>query len=99
MVKATKNIDERCLPGTRRSHDGDPLAGFHIETYPIQSTDFIEALFEIFDLDQRRHHSPRKISAGRIRPSSRKGSAPIRATPTVKTIVTGKTTGRGEMGT
>src|SRR6266853_451705 len=99
VVEASENIDQRRFAGPRWPHDGNPLAGLDLKTYVIESADSIETLFELFDLDQRRHHSPRNISAGRMRPSSRSGSAPVSATATAKTMVTGKTARRGEMET
>src|SRR6266853_1241252 len=99
VVETSENIDQRRFAGPRRPHDGDPLARLDLKTHVRESAHGIEALLELFDLDQRRHHSPRKISAGRMRPSSRKGNAPSSATTTVKSIVTGKTIGRGEMAT
>src|SRR5260370_9149963 len=99
VVETCENIDQRRFAGPRWPHDGNPLAGLDLKTYVIESADSIETLFELFDLDQRRHYSPRKISAGRMRPSSRSGSAPVSATATAKTLVTGKTAKRGEMAT
>src|ERR1700704_5939950 len=99
MFETYEDIDESRLAGARRPHNRDPFAGLDLETHVAESTDGIEPLFEIFDLDQRRHHSPRNISAGRTRPSSRSGSAPVSATPTAKAMVAGKTGHRGEMAT
>src|SRR3984893_1689852 len=71
VIETSKNIDQRGFTGPRRSHDGDPLAGLDLKTHVIESADSVETLLEILDLDQRRHHSPRKMSAGRTRPRSR----------------------------
>src|SRR4029077_11420481 len=98
-IEPAKNVDERSLAGAGRAHDGDPLARVHIETHMVESAHFTKALFELLDLDQWRHHSPRKISAGRTRPSRRKGNAPARATPIVNAMVMGNTSRRGEMAT
>src|SRR5712664_3041406 len=97
MFETSKDIDECRLAGARRPHNRDPFASLNLETHVAESTDGIEPLFEIFDLNQRRHHSPRNISAGRTRPSSRSGTAPVSATPTPKEMVAGKAGPRGEM--
>src|ERR1039458_7855580 len=75
-VEPAENINQRSFPRPRRTHDGDPLAGFDLEAHVVECADFTESFFEIFDLNQGRHHSPRKISAGRTRPSKSSGSAP-----------------------
>src|ERR1700674_3974345 len=99
MFEPAENVDERRLAGAGRAHNGDPLARFHLETHAVERADFAKALFQHLDLDQRRHHSPRKISAGRTRPRRRKGKAPASATPIVNAIVMGKTSKRAEMTT
>src|ERR1700730_1040559 len=99
MIEPAKYVDQRGLAGAGRAHDGNPLARFHIETHAIERADFAKALFELVDLDQGRHYSPRRISAGRTRPRRRRGKAPASATPIVNAIVMGKTSKRAEMTT
>src|SRR5258708_25122034 len=99
MIEPAKYVDQRRLAGARWAHDGDPFARFHIETHVVERADFTEALFELLDLDQWRHYSPRKISAGRTRPRRRRGKAPTSATPIVNAMVIGKTSKRAEMTT
>src|ERR1700720_4016136 len=99
VVKTSENIDQGRFARTRRSHDRNPFAALHFKTYPAERANALKVLLEIFDLHQRRHHSPRRISAGRTRPSSRNGSAPVNATTTINATVTGKTSRRGEMAT
>ncbi len=55
------------------------------------------ACYETFTGSDSRSFSPRKISAGRTRPSRRKGNAPASATAIISPTVTGKTIRRGEM--
>src|ERR1700722_17226421 len=99
MIEPAENINQRRFTGAGGTHDGDPLARFHFETHVVERADFSEALFELLDLDQRRHPSPRKISAGRTRPRRRRGNAPASATPTVNAMVIGKTSRRAEITT
>src|SRR5580698_2477886 len=96
-VEAAQSVNERCLARARRSHDGNPFALFDAEGNPIERPHSAEFLAQSFDLDQRPHYSPRRITAGLIFPSRRSGSAPASATPTISAIVSGKTSHRGEI--
>src|SRR5580700_2848349 len=94
-VQASQDIDQRGLSGTRRAHNGDPFPRTHLETDAIERPHSSEHFRDVFGLDQRSHHSPRKMSAGRTRPNNRKGSAPASDTTTIRTRVAGKTISRG----
>src|ERR1700728_561231 len=94
-VEPAENVDQRRLARTRRPHDRDPLAGLHVKGNAIQRAHAAKFLAQIFDLDQRRHYSPRRITAGFTFPSLCNGSAPAIATTTINTIVSGKISHRG----
>ena len=96
-IEPAENIDQRRLAGARRAHDGDPFAFFDVERNAVERAHVAKFFVEIFDLDERRHYSPRKITAGFIFPSSRSGSAPASATATISRIVSGNTSQRGEI--
>src|SRR5271156_1366824 len=96
-VKTAENIDERRLARTRRPHDGDPFAGLHVKRHAVERAHVAKLFLQVFDLDQRRHYSPRKITAGFIFPSCRSGRAPAMATATINTIVSGNSSQRGVM--
>src|SRR3989454_275172 len=94
-VETSKNVDERGLPRAGGAHDGNPLARFHGQAEAIERAEFAELLDKVFDLNERAHASPRKITAGLTRASRRNGNAPAKETPTIKASVTGRTSRRG----
>src|SRR5579862_6747571 len=96
-VEPAQNIDQRRLARARRTHDGDPFAGGHREAHFFERVHAAESLRETLRLDEGRHlHSPRRISAGRTRPSNRSGNAPASDTAIISPTVMGTTTRRGE---
>src|SRR3984885_872553 len=94
-IQPSQNVDQRGLARARRAHDRNPLAGLHVERNTVQRAHPAEFLAQIFDLDERCHYSPRKITAGFTFPSLCNGSAPAIATTTINTIVSGKISHRG----
>src|SRR6266566_1311919 len=98
-IQTAKNIDQGCFAGTGRAHDGDPFPREHLERDTIERAQTSVALGNILRLDQRRHHSPLRMSDGRTRPNKRNGSAPASDTSTINARVAGKTISRGVMDT
>src|SRR5487761_627690 len=52
-IEAAKNIDERRLAGTGRTHDGNPFAGFDDERNTAERADFAESFFQLRDFNER----------------------------------------------
>src|ERR1700722_691356 len=96
-VESAEYINQRGFSRAGRAHDGYPFAGFHAERHAGKRANIAEFFSQIVNLYQRRHYSPRKITAGFTLPSSRSGSAPASATATISTIVNGKISQREEI--
>src|SRR4029077_5944669 len=94
-VQPAKNVDQRGLARAGRAHDGDPFPGFDVEGDCVERAHVRELFPQLRDLDQPRHHSPRRITAGRTFPSRRSGKAPASATAIIKATVSGSTSRRG----
>src|ERR1700733_16202096 len=96
-VQPAQNIYQRSFPRSRRPHHGDPFASFDIERNAVERAHLAVHLCKPLDLDQPRHNSPRSMTAGFTFPRSGSGRAPARATPTMRTMVSGNTSSRGEI--
>src|SRR5712692_1973902 len=96
-VQPAEDIDQSRFSRAARAHDGDPLALLDCKTDAVESAHAAVLFRQTLDIDKPRHHSPRRITAGRTLPSSRSGSAPNSATPIISTTVSGSTSSRAEI--
>ena len=89
-VEATQNVDQGRFAGAGGAHDGDPFASGDLKTHAIERAQDAEGLRDQFGLHYEIFtgsviYSPRRISAGRTRPSRRSGNAPASDTATIST--------------